>query len=130
MYDIFLGGQSVGSCAIERQGLYYCFDCRCYLTGEVVYRLTVRCGENTENLGIPVPQNGVFTLRTRIPVKKLGEGEFSIRAVPKHSELGEKFVPISPEEPFRYLRRLEDAVLQVRDGKVGIVIPAIHNECC
>ncbi len=87
-----------------------------------MYRLTVRCGEKTENLGIPVPEGSWFVLRTRIPVKKLGEGEMQIRAEPKHTDLSGKFIPLSPEEPFRYLRRLQDAFLQVRDGQVGIVL--------
>ncbi len=120
--DILLGGRSIGVAQVRREGLYYCFDCRCRLSGEVLYRLTVRCGERTENLGIPVPEGGRFVLRTRIPVKRLGEGELLIRAEPKHGELGGKFIPLSPEEPFRYLRRLQDAFLQVRDGQVGIVI--------
>ena len=121
-YDILLGGQTVGRATVERQGLYYAFHCRCCLTGEVVYRLTVRCGERTESLGIPVPSNGQFVLDTKIPVKRLGEGEMSFLALPKHAELGGKFIPLSPEEPFRYLSRLENAFLQVRDGKVGVVV--------
>lgn len=122
MYDILLGGQSIGEASVQRQGLYYCFDCKCKLSGEVVYRLQVRCGENTENLGIPVPQGQWFRLQTRIPVKRLGEGELHFRAVPKHAQLEGKFIPLSPEEPFKYLQRLQNAFLQVRDGKVGVVI--------
>jgi hypothetical protein len=122
MYDILLGGESIGTAQVQRQGLYYIFDCRCDLSGEVVYRITVRCGENTQSLGIPVPDGNRFRLRTKIPVKNLGEGELSFRMVPKHANTDEKFVPISPEEPFRYLKRLQNAFLQVRDGKVGVVI--------
>ncbi len=121
MEPILLGGQAVGTAEVRREGLYYCFDCQCRLSGEIMYRLTVRCGERTENLGIPVPEGGRFVLRSRIPVKRLGEGTFLIRAEPKHAELMGKFVPLSPEEPFRYLRRLQDAFLQVRDGQVGVV---------
>lgn len=122
MYDILLGGQPVGKAAVQRKGLYYEFDCRCDFTGEVMYRLWVRCGEHSENLGIPVPEGGKFRLTARIPVKRLGDGKLEFSAVPKHTELAGKFIPLSPEEPFRYLRRLQDAVLQVRDGKVGVVI--------
>lgn len=121
--DIMLGGQAIGRAQIEKEGLYYRFSCCCNLSGEVVYRLSVRCGEKTENLGIPVPQNGRFELNTRIPVKRLGSGEMQIFAVPKHAQPEGNFVPLSPEEPFRYLKRLENAFLQVRDGQVGLVIP-------
>ena len=122
-FDILLGGQPIGRASVKRQGLYYYFYCRCNLSGEVMHRLTVRCNERTVHLGIPVPKNGQFELQTRVAMKKLGIGVMEFRAVPKHAQLQEQFVPLSPVEPFRYIRRLQDAVLQVRDGKVGVVIP-------
>lgn len=122
-HPIMLGGQPIGWVQLRKEGLYYHFDCRCSLTGEVVYRIQAQCGDKTESLGIPVPCNGAFELRTNLPVKRLGEGEITFRAVPKHVQTDGIFVPLSPEEPFRYLRRLQDAFLQVRDGKVGVVIP-------
>ena len=42
-------------------------------------RLFVRCGSREENLGIVVPMDGGFGLDTRIPVKRLGEGEMEFR---------------------------------------------------
>lgn len=121
-FDILLAGQPAGKAAVRREGLYYIFDCRCHFTGEVMYRLTVSSGGHTENLGIPVPEGGAFVLRTRLPAKRLGEGKMELRAVPRHAELGEHFIPLSPEEPFRYLRRLENAFLQVRSNAVGVVL--------
>jgi len=119
-YGVLLGGQSIGKAKVERQGLYYSISCRCRLSGEVVYKLTVSCGENTENLGILVPEGGAFVLTTRIPAKRFGEGEFSFRAVPRHTELRGKFVPISPETPFAYLSRLENAFMEIRNGQPGV----------
>ena len=124
--NILLAGQAIGKAKVCREGLYLCFRCRCQLSGDVVYRLRVSCGENTENLGIPVPQNGAFELNARIPAKRLGSGQMVLEAVPKKVEMEGKFIPLSPEEPFKYLRRLEDAFLQVRDGQVGIMLPAEH----
>lgn len=123
MVDILLGGQAIGRAQVQREGLYYRFTCQCSLSGEILYRLTARCAEQTVHLGIPVPEGGRFVLRTRVPVKRLGEGPMEIRAVPKHADLAGKFVPLSPEEPFRYLRRLENVFLQVRDGQVGVMLP-------
>lgn len=122
-FDILLGGLSIGRATVKREGLYYRFDCRCQLSGEGVFRLRVRCRENTQRLGIPIPQDGEFVLRTRIPVKKLGTGVMTVEAEPVHEKMGEQFVPLSPEEPFRYLQRLEQAYLQTRNGQVGVVIP-------
>ena len=122
-YEIMLGGESVGQAVVRRQGLYYRFSCRCDLSGEVIYRITVTCGGKSESLGIPVPKNGEFYLDTRLAASRLGEGEPKFAAVPRRPDLGGMFAPISPEEPFRYLHRLENAFLARKDGQVGIVIP-------
>ncbi len=122
-YPILLGGQPIGQAQVRREGLYLCFSCRCRFSGEVIYRLTVSDDENTVNLGIPVPSGGRFCLDTRIPAKRFRRGALKFTALPKHSELTGKFVPLSPEEPFAYLNRLQNAYLQVRSGQVGIVIP-------
>lgn len=122
VYDVLFSGQPVGKVRVERQGLYYCFSSCCQLSGEVIHKLAVTCGEHTENLGILVPEGKVFVLRVKIPVKRVGEGELHFRILPRHRELTGKFVPLSPEEPFRYLARLENAFLEVRDGKIGITL--------
>lgn len=121
-YEILLGGESIGQAYVEKQGLYYCFSCRCSLSGEVIYRITVTCDDRCESLGVPVPEGGDFVLATRVPVSKLGEGEPVFRAVPRHKELGGKFIPISPDTPFTYLHRLENAFLENRNGQLGIVV--------
>ncbi len=126
-YPILRGGETIGQAQVEKRGLYYYYTCRCDLSAEVVYRLTVSCGEKCENLGIPVPEGGEFVLMTRLPVSKLGEGEPVIRAVPKHGPLEGKFIPIRPQEPFAYLRQLEKAVFEKRNGQPGILI---QDSCC
>ena len=85
--------------------------------------ITVTCSGKSESLGIPVPKNGEFYLDTRLAASRLGEGEPKFAAVPRRPDLGGMFVPISPEEPFRYLHRLENAFLARKDGQLGIVIP-------
>jgi len=122
-YEILMGGKSIGTVSVTRQGLYYCFACRCCFSGDVMYRLSVICDGQTHSLGIPVPEGEAFVLHTRLPVKRLGEGKPEFRALPKHRGVGGVFVPISPEEPFSYLSRLKDAFLEIRDGKMGLVIP-------
>lgn len=121
-YPILRGGETIGQASVEKKGLYYYFSCRCCLSGEVIYRLMASCGENRENLGIPVPEGDTFVLNTRIPVNKLGQGDLAIQAVPRHGKLDGKFIPISPDEPFNYLRQLEKAVFEKRNGQPGIVL--------
>ena len=121
-YPILRGGEAIGQALVEKKGLYYFFSCRCDLSGEVIYRLTASCADRCENLGVPVPENGEFKLTARIPVSRLGQGEITVRAVPKHGGLGGKFIPISPDTPFAYLRQLEKAVFEKRNGQPGILI--------
>lgn len=121
-YDILLGGESAGNARVTREGLYYRFDCCLRLSGEVMYKLILQKGAETLNLGIPVPQGNLFTLRTRIPAKRVGDGAFVIHAVPKHTALDGRFVPLKEDEPFRYLSKLYDAVFTVRDGQPGLLL--------
>lgn len=121
-YDIYQGEQKVGTVEVTAEGLYYGFACSCTLSGETMCRITVTCGGHTHSLGLPVPEGERFVLRTRMPAKRLGQGVPQFRVIPKYTQLGGQFVPISPEEPFRYLSRLKNAVMQIRDGKPGIVL--------
>lgn len=122
MNEIFMGDKPVGTADVRREGLYYRIRCRCNLSGEVLCRVLVRCGKREESLGILVPQEGEFCLETRIPVKKVGEGPLSFCAAPRHRTLQGQFIPLCPEEPFRYIARLKDAYLEKRNGQTGVVV--------
>lgn len=121
-YELTRMGKPCGHVAVEKQGLYYHFSCRCRLPEGQMYCLTVHCGDRQENLGVCVPMDGQFGAEKRIPCKRLGEGTMEFSLLPKHEKREGKFVPIYPEAPFAYLTRLEDAVLESRDGQLGIVI--------
>ena len=121
-YPVFLGGQQIGEAVVHREGLYLCFLCRCRFSGEMIYRLMAEVGEKKENLGIPVPEGEWFCLHSRIPAKRLGEGELTVRAMPKHGVMPGRFVPLSPQEPFAYLKELKNAYLEIRNGQSGIVL--------
>ncbi len=125
-FDILLGGKGIGQAVVTRQGLYYQFTCRCRISGEVMYKLEVSCGENTENLGLLVPDGDEFVLTARVPIKQLGQGKLSFRAVPRHGEIPKgKFVPVYPDEPFAYISQLKNAFLEKRDGQLGVVLREI-----
>lgn len=121
-YEVFFGQETVGKVQVIRQGLYYRFICYCKLSGDVVCRLGVRCGEKTENLGVVVPMGDGFGLDKKLPVKHLGEGKMEFYLMPKHDKVQGKFVPIYPEEPFSYIERLKDAFLAQQNGQVGVII--------
>ena len=122
-YDILLGGESAGNARVTREGLYNRFDCSLRLSGEVMYKLTVTGSNGSLDLGVPAPNGQWFSLTTRIPVKRVGEGPFSFRAVPKHAKVGNRFVPLKEDEPFRYLSKLNDATFAIQNGQPGIMLP-------
>lgn len=123
-YGVYFGDKLVGKAQVTEQGLYYHVVCRCSLSGEVMYRLEVSCGEKRENLGVLVPGENGFGLDTRFPISRVGRGVLSFCLLPRHDPLqGRLFVPITPEEPFAYLSRLKDAFLEIQEGKKGASIP-------
>lgn len=88
-----------------------------------MYRLTVTCGGKTENLGIPAPDGNCFRLSTRLPVSRFAKDTPEFRAVPRHPQnLNGLWAPISPEVPFEYIHRLQNAVLERRGDQLGVLI--------
>jgi len=120
-YAVCFGTERVGSASVSKEGLYYRIRCQCQLSGDVPCRITVS-GERDADLGLCVPLGDHFGVETRIPIKRVGEGNLSFQVTPKHRETTEQFIPISPEEPFQYLARLKDAYLIRRNGQAGIAI--------
>ena len=121
-YGVAMGDHRIGEAEVFREGLYYRIRCRVRLSGKVLCKVLVSCGTREDNLGVLVPEGDAFVLETRIPVKRLGEGELRFRVLPRHTELKGRFVPLAPEEPFRYLSRLKDARLVRRGDVTGILI--------
>ena len=123
MIDIMLDNDVVGKAATEKQGLYYRFICRCRFDGEQMYRLIASCDNKEVDLGLCIPCQGGFGLEKKVPIKKLGNGNIRIRAVPRYKKEDKTFIPLDRETPFSHLDRLDTAFLETRDGVIGIVIP-------
>ena len=119
-YPVHMGSSAVGKVRVIQQGLYYVFRCRCRVGETVMCRLSVCCGEKREDLGIVVPVDGGFGLETRLPVKRLGQGELAFFLTPKGTLEAETIIPVYPEEPFAYLSQLKRAYLIKRDGQCCI----------
>lgn len=121
-YEVLLGKEAVGRVLVSREGLYLRFLCRCNLSGDVVCRLSVSCGGKEENLGVLVPEGDRFGLETKLPIKKLGQGTPAFCVLPNRVAAQEKFVPISPEEPFAYIEKLKKSFLARKNGVLGAII--------
>ena len=119
-YAVAVNGMPVGKVLVQRQGLYYHITCKCQLKGDTFYRLVVTSGNTSVNLGIVVPTGDGFACNTKLPVKKIGEGELVFTLCAKQKESPGTFIPITPEEPFAYISRLKDSFLTLQDGQPGI----------
>ena len=122
MYEVFLDETAVGTVEMHREGLYCHFSCRCHPVDRERIRLWMLCGEREVDLGLCVPMGDAFGTEKRIPARQCGTGtpEFVLRH--KDDILRGKFIPLSPEEPFQYIHRLETAFLEKRGTRLGIVI--------
>ena len=121
-YDVMFDGQKAGWVEVAREGLYYRFSCRCRTDGREMLRLWMICGEGEVDLGLCVPVGSEFGTDKRIPVRQCGTGMPEFVLHPKDDILRGHFIPLSPEEPFEYLHRLETAFLEKRGTRQGIVI--------
>jgi len=121
-------GNRIGECSVYREGLYYRFICRCDVAFEKVYCLYVQIGEQCENLGVLVPVDGGFGFSIRLPAKRFQTGMPVFYAAAKQGDTPRKFIPIYPEEPFAYLKRITDCCLARRDGQIGVMLPDYGGE--
>lgn len=120
-YGVCLDGQKVGSATVRRLGLYYEVTCRCNLKGGQMLHLVIRGTNFSEDLGLLVPQGGMLELKKRVPAKRMVENapEFFLR---RRNTQPDEFIPITPEGEFPFLRRLNDCVFAVRDGRKGVIL--------
>ena len=121
-YDVMLVSEKIGSVRVREDGLYTHFSCRCKISGEVMFTLKMRHQGGELELGLLSPMDGCFGIEKRISTKQTGEGRWEFYLRPRHEKMQHTFVPIRAEEPFAYLRRLEGAVMAVRDGQRGIIL--------
>lgn len=126
-FPVTVCGKQAGKILVRQQGLYYHFQCRCDLSGDVIYRLMVTCGTARESLGILIPGENGFVLDTRLPVKRFGAGEMTFFLIPNHEKARKTFIPIHPEEPFAYISRLKHTFLALQNGQPGIRIEQEKN---
>ena len=119
-YEVLRGGQAIGSVEVTRQGLYYHICCRCRLSGEVMFRLWMCFEEDRQDLGILTPMDGCFGLKTRLPVKKAGQGSPKFQLRPNRQALSEPLSGLDPKLAVPFLTRLEKSYLARENGQICI----------
>ena len=82
----------------------------------------IRMDGKRENLGILVPMGDGFGLDTRIPVKRLPDGQWEFIVLPGKRAADGLCVAIKPEEPFAYIARLKEAYLMLHEDRAYAVL--------
>ena len=121
-YTVYNGREPVGKVELIPQGLYCRVICRCAVDSDQIFRLYAVSEERKENLGVLLPDTDGFCLDRKVPVKNLGREPIRFLVSSGSGGLQGKFIPISPEEPFRYIDRLKDSFLETENGRIGIRI--------
>ena len=121
-YGVYFSDKLCGKVQVLRQGLYYLFVCRCQLSGDVICRLTAVFQDREQQLGVLIPMDDGFGLRTKIPIKYFSGRPVKFKASAKNDIFTGFFAPIYPEEPFQYIEKLKDAYLSKKDGQIGIYV--------
>ena len=121
-YELKIGNEVVGYVSVRYEGLYCQISCSCRLSGAVIYRLVAVVGTEKINIGICAPKGKYFCVEKKFPAKILRNKTVSFLLVPKHQNLGGRFIPIRADEPFAYIAKLEEAYLANRDGNTYVVI--------
>lgn len=122
IYHVDLDGAAVGQVQVTAKGLYYAVSCRCQLPDKIMYRLQLCSCEKTSDLGILIPEDGAFILKTMIPIKRIGSGELAFRIVADGRSKKERFIALDVNEPFLYIACLETARFGYADNCPGVYI--------
>ncbi len=121
-YPVYLENKVIGSVRVRQKGLYLLLECRCQLPAIERYQILAVSGSQRENLGLCIPMEDCFGIRTRIPAKRLQIEGLSFYAEPKEKREQGFFVPLDPQLPFEYLPQLQNARLGSKEGQVGVYI--------
>ena len=105
-------GSAVGFGKLAQEGLY----CRIYVCCRESIRIVLHTSLGQRDLGICVPGKEGFEIRTKIPIKYLGEGPFRFAV----AEEKDNFYPVRQDRPFAHLRDVRRSVMVRRDGIMGI----------
>lgn len=120
-FDIFLSQNKVGTVTLRKQGLYYQLECYCSIPMKERFSLVLICGSNEINLGVCVPYEKGFGLKTRIKCAAIEHREPRFALLPKNLTQKKPFYPVFKNKPFALLDNLENGYFQIQEGQAGIV---------
>ena len=120
-YPVFLGSAVCGQVQLHREGLYVRICCRCSILDGKIYTLMAQ-GEKSLPIGVPVPANGLFHLRKRIPARNLEEGTLRFFLQERSGDREQNFYPVEENCPLPFLADLLHARMVRVNDQVGVML--------
>lgn len=122
-FPIYFHSNPVGKASVQKEGLYYNIVCCCQLPSGNMYRIEIRCDEDTYMLGVCVPEEGWHMIRKRIPVKRFPKEAIEFYVIDANTDM----VAISVNTPFHKIAQLEDAHFINCAGKYYLAFSKFTN---
>ena len=121
-WDVYFENEVVGTCSLERKGLYYHIVCRCANVATGICRLTVQCEDQRLDLGVMIPEKGLLCINRSIPAKNFPKGQPMFYIWSEKWRDTHNFIPVREGEVFFYLSQLEKVRFANRGGQVGVIL--------
>lgn len=118
MYAILENDSVIGTVCVEKAGLYYRFNCVCSPRKPGKCHICLRADGKILDLGLCVPEQDHFALRTSIPVKYIPTGKLEFYLVDLAAN--DHIIPVSDHQPFEKLQMLKTARLVRQSGQLLI----------
>lgn len=123
-YPVMLGDTQIGSALVQKDGLFYTVSCSCGLTKTGRYRLFVQ-GARREKLGLLVPGPTGYSVKSRILISKLGQGDLAFFVAAEDESY---VVPVTATEPFPYIAFLDEAHMYSRGNEVFVALKTTESQ--
>lgn len=127
MFPVWMGDKRIGTVRISKIGLFYEVFCECSLPDTRIYRLYAHCASGEMQLGILVPGDGTFTVRTKTCAAKMPLKEIRFFVCLADDKMKTQLMRVCPQMPFEGIDMLEDMSCVIRDGTVYLSVNSNYS---
>lgn len=127
MFPVWMGDKQIGMVRISKIGLFYEVFCECSLPDTHIYRLHAQCALGARQLGILVPGDGMFTVRTKTCAAKMPLEGIRFFVCPADDEPKAQLMQICPQTPFERIDLLEEMSCIISNGKVYLSLNSNYS---
>ena len=120
VYDLLLEKKKVGTASVERCGLYIEIVCQCQFQEEGIYKILLTGTSSSINLGTSVLSEDGFVLKRKIPLKKVGDGEYRFSVITPQGYNTNSGIPVCANTAFNSISKLRNA--RLAQSEYGFVI--------